>query len=449
MTILFIFRRDLRAQDNTGLNEAIRKSKELNTNVLGVFIFTPEQVQYNKFKSDTSVEFMMNCLEKLPVQTFYGSNLDVLAGIIKKISISHIFFNRDTTHYAIKRDKDIQKFCNNHEISCEMFQDYNLLDNLLDVKSLSDEYYTVYTPFMKKSKTFDIRQPKTEKVVWYTDRITSKYSIDLDKARKKFVEDPADNMLVTGGRLEAMNLLKRSTTEQKKYSNTRDKAYKSTTLLSAHIKFGTLSIREVYYHFKKNKMTGLIDQLFWNEYYDYLMLTLPKSKTIGGSNFKGKVIDWENDTSLFEKWKEGKTGFPFIDAGMRQINSEGYMHNRARMAVANFLVMILHIDWRWGEKYFATKLVDYDVAQNNGNWQWSTGVGVDRTGYTRIFNPFTQSKNHDDNCEYIKKYIPELKDVPNSAIHKWETEHTKYDNYVSPTVEYKERRQRAIEKFTN
>ena len=445
MTILFIFRRDLRTYDNTALNHAIQTKED----VLPIFIFTPEQVQENDYKSDNSVKFMINSLKSIHnLQCFYGTNIDVIVSLTKKLNITHIFFNTDTTHYAIKRDKQIEGFCNNSNIICKTYSDYNLVDILFDVKTGSDTYYSVFTPFLTKSKQLEVRLPESSsKPIWYDKHIKTKYQITLEEAERKFTKNASSNVLVHGGRNEAMKLLKQSLATQKKYKITRNQAYTRTTLLSAHIKFGTISIREAYYHFKKNNMIAIIDQLYWNEFYDYLMVTLPKKKTIGGSNFKGKSIQWDNDKENFDKWKAGQTGFPFIDAGMRQLNREGYMHGRARMAVANFLSMILLIDWRKGEKYFATKLIDYDIAQNNGNWQWSVGLGVDKTGYLRIFNPYTQSKRHDPDCLYIKKYVPELSDVPNEDIHKWEVKHKMHETYITPIVDYPERRKVALHRY--
>ena len=388
---------------------------------------------------------MINCLKELSnIHLFYGTNKDVLSELTATHNISHIIFNKDTTHYARKRDEDIQQLCSSSGIECIQVQDYNLLDNFDDVQTTTGGYYTVYTPFYNNASKLNVRKPTSSTLTnVYTQKIDSKYSTTLNDMLNEYVKELPKDILLNGGRSEGTKLLHKTKSEQAKYKKTREVASIRTSLLSAHIKFGTLSIREVFHYFKKYKFESLIMQLYWNEFYDYLMYYLPYDRTLGNSNFKEKKIQWENNSEYFKAWKNGKTGFPFIDAGMRQLNSEGYMHNRARMAVANFLSFILLIDWRKGEQYFAQKLIDYDPAQNNGNWQWSVGLGVDKTGYLRIFNPFNQSKNHDISCEYIKKYVPELKYVPNEHIHKWETEHVNYD-FCKPIVKYKERRAKAM-----
>lgn len=451
MSIIYIFRRDLRTKDNKGLNEAIKKAKDENLQIILIFIFTIEQVKNNDYKSDASVHFMINSLKQIPnLFCFYGTNEMILKYLFKKkdLDVKYLFFNKDTSHYARQRDRMIENLCNEYEVECFMIEDYNL-HPLESIRSSSDSYYTVYTPFYNKASQMNVDKPYTENFTnYFTNVINSKYLIKLDDAYTKFVSKKSNRYILKGGRSEGMALLLKTTIEQKEYEKTRNNASINTSLLSAHIKFGTLSIREVYYHFKKNAFSSLIGQLYWNEFYDLLMYNLPYSKTLGKSNFKDLKIKWKHNEKFFESWKSGNTGFPFIDAGMRQLNNEGWMHNRARMAVANFLSMVLHIDWRKGEKYFATKLIDYDVAQNNGNWQWSVGVGVDKTGYLRIFNPITQSKSHDPECEYIKKYIEELKNVPNEHIHKWDVHAKDYDIYAKPIVDYKEQRKTTLKLYS-
>ena len=193
------------------------------------------------------------------------------------------------------------------------------------------------------------------------------------------------------------------------------------------MKYGNISVREAY-HIMKNKLgieSDLIKQLIWKDFYAQLLYHNPK---VLGNALKPKYndIQWENNPTYLKKWKDGKTGFPIVDAGMRELNKTGYMHNRARLITASFLIKTLLIDWQKGEKYFAQKLTDYDPASNNGNWQWVASTGADSQPYFRIFNPWSQSKTHDSDCEYIKKWIPELEGIPNKSIHQWDKDCEKY-----------------------
>jgi deoxyribodipyrimidine photo-lyase len=211
---------------------------------------------------------------------------------------------------------------------------------------------------------------------------------------------------------------------------------KPTSELSSYIKFGCISIREVYHIFRSNR--DFIRQLFWRDFYANILFSFPY---VLGSAMKPNYnkISWHHNSKWFNAWCNGVTGFPIVDAGMRQLNETGYMHNRARLIVSSFLVKTLLIDWRYGERYFAKTLVDYDVANNNLNWQWSASTAVDSQPYFRIFSPWKQSVDYDKDCEYIKKWIPELLEVPNKDIHNWYKSCEKYKNkikYPKPIVDY-------------
>ena len=225
----------------------------------------------------------------------------------------------------------------------------------------------------------------------------------------------------------------------------------STSHLSAYIKFGCLSIREVYWAIidslgKENK---LIEQLFWREFYFYISYYFPQ--VLKGKNYNPKYdnIKWIKNNNLFLKWCNGETGYPVVDAGIRELNKTGYMHNRARLITSNFLNRMLGMDWRLGEKYFAIKLTDYDPSVNNGNWQWIASTGTDPKPYfQRLFNPIIQSEKFDKKAEYIKKWIPELKDIPPKDIHNWNTKFKNYENiYLNPIVEYKDAREKSVKMY--
>jgi deoxyribodipyrimidine photo-lyase len=449
---LFIFRRDLRITDNKGL----LKASEMCESIIPIFIFTPEQVtEKNSYKSNNSVNFMIESLIDLKLQinnsngkliTFYGSNTDILNYLIKDQDINCIFFNLDYTPYSIKRDTEIIELCKKNNISCITTHDQYLTppDSILNG---SGKPYEKFTPYYNKAKLTKVDKPEKYKKIKFINSVkVFKYTIGLEDAFNKFTKKNP-YVQIHGGRNEALKKLELSVKSQKDYTNTRDILKNYTSMLSAYIKFGCISIREVYNSFLEN--TDFLRELYWRDFYGSIVYNFPY--VIGNSQKeKYDKIVWKKSTKLFNLWCEGNTGFPVVDAGMRQLNTTGYMHNRCRMIVSSFLIKILHIDWRKGEKYFSQKLIDYDVASNNGGWQWSAGSGADSQQYNRIFNPFTQGYNYDQDCEYIKRWIPELKDVPNKDIHKWDTEYINYKNinYPSPIVDYKKEREKAIEIYT-
>jgi deoxyribodipyrimidine photo-lyase len=254
------------------------------------------------------------------------------------------------------------------------------------------------------------------------------------------------NVLVHGGRKNAMDQMKKAATNIKNYSKTHNDLGYSTSQLGAYIKFGCVSIREVYKVFRSKH--DFIRQLFWRDFYANVLYAFPH--VLGSSmNKKYNKIHWNNNSNWFKKWCDGETGYPVVDAGMRQLNKTGYMHNRARLIVASFLIKTLLISWEKGEKYFAQKLVDYDPANNNGNYQWVSGSGTDSQPYFRIFNPWRQAEEYDPQCEYIKTWIPELKDVPNKEIFNWETEWVNYKDikYPKPICNYEEQKKKCLKMY--
>jgi deoxyribodipyrimidine photo-lyase len=234
----------------------------------------------------------------------------------------------------------------------------------------------------------------------------------------------------------------------KNYSSSRNELDKPTSHLSAFIKFGNISIREVFYAFKSN--VAFIRQLYWRDFYGNILYEFPR---VIGHALKPKYdkIKWHHNERWFNAWCRGETGFPIVDASQRQLLQTGWTHNRGRMISSSILTKILLIDWRKGEQFYAQHLVDYDVGNNNGGWQWSAGTGSDAQPWFRYFNPYTQSKDHDPKCEYIKRWIHELKDVPNEDIHNWETEWVKYKDigYPKPICNYKEQREKSIKMYKN
>ena len=449
---LIIFRRDFRTVDNTALIEASRLCDEIYT----IFVFTPEQVSdKNKFKSDPAVGFMIGALKELDKQlgakggkllTFYGDNNEVVNECVKKWGIDSVFWNRDYTPYAKKRDNKLEKLCKKLNIECHISEDYYLhAPNTIFTGSGTP--YLKYTPYMNKAFAAGFPKPSSGKVKNLVGNHSGVSLFSLSEAFERFVGDELNDLEIpeTYQREKVLEIL-RDQREFKDYNETRNNLMVETTRLSAPIKFGVVSIREVAESFKKNK--GLLRQLVWRDFYAQILATNPE---VLGSAMKEQYnsLKWTGTTSHFNKWCEGKTGFPIVDAGMRELNETGYMHNRARLITASFLIKTLLVDWQKGEKYFAQHLVDYDPASNNGNWQWVASTGADSQPYFRIFNPWSQGKEHDPEAEYIKKWIPELREVPVKAIHKWEECWPLFRQcgYPKPIVDYKKQKEKALDMY--
>lgn len=448
---VFIFRRDLRIYDNIGLFNSIKESDI----VYPIFIFTPEQIDNNDYKSDNAVQFMIESLKelkkKLPELTFFhGNYMDVLKNIIKKKKINKIFCNKDYTNYSTKRDKDIEKLCIDNKIEfCH--NDDLLLYTPGNILNKSGEIYQKFTPFYNECLKHKISNSLLKINSSHMDKFKKIKNVDLSINKSKMDDfyKHNENINVNGGRINGLKVLK-ILENFKDYDTSRNDMSKVTTHLSAYIKFGCLSIREVF--LKLRKLFGLNDplirQLIWREFYYHLGYGFPDRF---GKALKPKYdnIKWRKNTKHLNAWKKGETGFPIVDACMKQINTTGYMHNRGRLIVASFLVKNLGIDWREGEKYFAQSLVDYDVLVNNGNWQWVSGSGADSQQYIRVFNPSLQAEKFDKEAKYIKKWLSNLSEIPNKELFYWQDYHNNYNlkdiNYVKPIIDYKESKKEVME----
>ena len=448
---LFIFRRDLRIIDNNGLNLLNDKCK----NIFTIFIFTPEQVgNGNKYKSDNSVQFMIESLQDLASQiskagghlyTFYGHNDTVVADCIKAWNINLVCFNLDITPYAKERDSKIIKMCEHMKTYVMYDYDYYLHQPGTIVNG-SGEPYQKFTPYYQSALKKKVDAPAGDRKIHFSNsssHIPNK--ITLDQALKRFTKVNPD-ILVHGGRVNAIKQIRIASKNIIKYSKTHNDLTKPTSQLSAYIKFGNISIREVYKIFRTKH--DFIRQLYWRDFYAGVLYSFPR---VLGHALKPKYdkVHWHHNNNWFKAWCDGETGFPIVDAGMRQLNATGYMHNRARLIVASFLIKTLLIDWKEGEKYFASKLTDYDPASNNGNWQWCSSSGADSQPFFRIFNPWRQTEEYDPDCEYIKTWIPELKDVPNKDILNWEIEYVTYKDikYPKPICDYKEQKDKVLSMY--
>jgi deoxyribodipyrimidine photo-lyase len=449
---LFIFRRDFRLYDNTGLNYAMTHFN----NIIPIFIFTPEQITTkNKYISSNSLQFLVESLNELDndlkkynskLHIFYGDNITILNKIKSIIKIDNIIENMDYTPYAIIRSNDIKKI---EDINYILIQDY-LLSNIGELNKKNGDPYLIYTPFYNNSKKYIVKKPVNNKInnLIYLEILNNIPTINYNKFLNY-----NKNIIYNGGRKNGLFNLN-NIKNLSNYNSDRNTLSISTSLLSAYIKYGCISIREVYWKIKDiyNIENELLSQIYWREFYFYIIYYFPNM--LKGYNFNSKFdnIKWINNINHFKKWCNSQTGFPIVDACMKELIITGYMHNRGRLITSNFLNRILGIDWRKGEQYFANQLVDYDPSINNGNWQWIASVGVDPKPFSqRLFNPWIQSKKFDNDCIYIKKWLPELKDIPSKHLHQWDVYCTNYDlkkiNYCCPIVDYKSERQRSLKQY--
>lgn len=436
---IFIFRRDLRRFDNPALMTALETSQR----VIPIFIFDPRQIKNNSYKSNSSIQFMIESLLDLEKQLaekngklyyYTGHAENVILRILQQKKIDAVFYNYDYTPFSKRRDFAIEDICAKKNVAVHGMHD-SLLLNPKSMLKPNGRPYKIFTPFYLASKKIKIPLP-------VTNRYNNYYTGPLPLSTNKITGIPylANNPHVDakGGSRQGRILLKNAL-KIKSYAKNHDfPAKNSTTHLSPHLKFNTVSIREVYHTLKSSKKAqGILRQLYWRDFFTFVGYYFPH--VFGHAyDYDLENIPWENDSGWFSRWCLGETGFPIVDAAMRQLNTTNYMPNRCRLITASFLVKDLLIDWRWGEKYFATKLVDYDPAVNNGNWQWVAGTGCDAQPYMRIFNPWIQQKKFDPDCAYIKQMIPELADVPNKIIHNWDNPkyHHLASGYFPPMVKH-------------
>lgn len=384
--------------------------------MIPLFIFDNVQIdtKQNKYFGEPSFAFLIESLVDLetqlkkhnaPLHVVQGIYADIVESLITKDSIDAVFVNKDYTPFARKHDGAINDVCKKHGVPFVRADDYTLAP-IETLKTGNNTPYSVFTPFMKKAIEHRVPKPQENKYThYYTSSVHTK-TVSLDDYIKKDLK----KSICKGGRAEALSALKR-TDYLKTYKTNRDiPSQNGTSQLSPHHKFGTISIRETYYHAKQNTASEqFIAELYWRDFYLHIAYHFPH--VFKGAFLPwGDAIKWQNNVEHFEAWKAGKTGIPIVDAGMRQLAHTGWMHNRVRMIVASFLAKNMLINWQWGEQYFATQLVDYDPASNNGAWQWSASVGADPRPL-RIFNPYTQTQKYDPNAAYIHTWVPELQSV--------------------------------------
>ena len=421
---LFWFRRDLRLIDNHGLYEALKSELP----VLPIFIFDTNILDKLENKEDKRVDFIFQALEKLneylekqgkSIQIFYGKPLEIYENLSQQYEIGNVFCNEDYEPYAIKRDQNIKDFLASKNINFYQFKDQVIFQKDEIVKA-DGKPYTVYTPYSRQwllkfndqNLEFFASEKKLENLLNIEKQNITLENIGFKKTNYLF-ETPKINLEIL-----------------EKYHETRNLPTKETSQMSVHLRFGTISTRKLVKLASELNDNTYLKELIWREFFMQILWHFPK---VIHHSFKEKYdnIAWENNEELFQKWCEGKTGYPIVDAGMRELNETGLMHNRVRMVCASFLTKHLLTDWRIGEAYFAEKLMDYDLSANNGNWQWSAGSGCDAAPYFRVFNPEEQQKKFDPDFKYIKKWVKEFR---TSRYHK-------------PIIEHKFARERALKKY--
>lgn len=449
---VFMFRRDLRLQDNLGLLAAL----EAADTVIPLFNFDPRQInrEQNEYFTEPGFYFLLNSLQELSddlkkrdrkLFLTEAKAHETVSNLIANDAVDAVFVNRDYTPFSLERDEKIKQICEKNNVAFHSCHDIALAE-IEDIRTNQGKVYMVFTPFMKKAMEQPVPEPRRNNFDNY-------YSGNLKTATVKLSDYQADvsryNLPVRGGRDEALKML-RENDYLTNYADTRNlPAIDGTSKLSAHHKYGTISIRETYHMTKqaRGSHTNFVSELYWRDFYLYISFHFPKV-------FKESFLEWatnikwENDQEQFTAWCEGKTGVPMVDAGMRELNNTGWMHNRSRMIVASYLTKNLLIDWRWGEKYFAKHLVDYDPSQNNGGWQWSASTGADPRPI-RIFNPFTQAQKYDPDAVYIKKWIPELAAVEDSKLTNGKVRdyNELAPKYPSPLVDQTETFHRAMKTY--
>lgn len=422
---IFWFRRDLRLTDNAGLYHALKSGQQ----ILPIFIFDTHILSKLENKHDLRVNFIHLSLIKLKQQLKeLGSDILILHGepeeiwkkLIEDYDIEQVYTNEDYEPYAIDRDNKVKTILEQQNIGLFKYKDHCIF-RYDEVLKDDGKPYTVYTPYSRKWKeklnSFYLKSYPNEHYFKYFIKdvnfiLPSLNDLGFHFEDYKFPADTATFKII------------------KEYKENRDfPAINGTSKLSLHFRFGTISIREKARKAKELSETWL-NELIWRDFYIQIMAHFPH---VVKSAFKPNYdnIEWRNDVNEYKKWCEGNTGYPIVDAGMRELNETGFMHNRVRMIVSSFLTKHLLIDWRWGEAYFAEKLLDFELASNNGGWQWAAGSGVDAAPYFRIFNPQLQTQRFDDKMEYIKKWVTEI----NTS------------KYPAPMVEHSFARNRCLEVY--
>jgi len=420
-------RRDLRLEDHAALYHALQEGR----GVLPLFIFDTDILNVLEDAGDARVTFLYKTILELKrrledwgssLLVKHGKPLEVFKELIPGYRVGKVYFNGDYEPYARERDTEVARWLYQQGVEVEEFKDQVIFEKEEVVKP-DGAPYKVFTPYMRRWK-----QTLEEKGL-------PDYSLEgLFSGFHKTAPLPAPSLESMGFQMAGISYPSAELSEGviRQYDQNRDyPALNGTTRLGIHLRFGTLSIRPAVARALELNET-LLNELIWREFYMMILWHFPR---VVDRSFKPAYDDiaWRNDLSDFEAWTQGMTGYPMVDAGMRQLNATGYMHNRARMVTASFLTKHLLIDWRWGESYFAERLLDYELASNNGGWQWASGSGCDAAPYFRIFNPWRQAERFDPQKRYINQWVPERKK----------------DSYPAPVVDHATARERALQVYKN
>ena len=423
---IFWLRRDLRLEDNPGLFQALKS----DIPVLPVFIFDKNILDGLEDKSDRRVQFIHRALVKLDkrlrsvgssLTVYHSTPMEAFRELVRLYRIENVFLNGDYEPYADHRDAEIEEFLRSQSIGFRKFKDHVIFEKS-EILKPDGSPYKVFTPYSRawkeKLNDSDLKSNPAEKYFanffqYSTGKIPSIEELGFSKSAIEFPEMEIDDKLI------------------KIYDQSRNiPSENGTSKMGVHLRFGTISVRQlVRAAIKLNDI--YLNELIWREFFQMILWQFPQ---VGkGESFRKEFdqIKWRNNEKEFEIWCKGETGYPIVDAGMRELNETGFMHNRVRMVTASFLCKHLLIDWRWGEAYFAEKLLDFELASNNGNWQWVAGCGCDAAPYFRVFNPLLQAKKFDPDNKYIRKWVPESEDV----------------GYAEPIVEHEFARQRCLEAY--
>ncbi len=422
---IFWFRRDLRLHDNKALFHALQSEEK----ILPIFIFDIDILKKIP-KDDARISFIYSELKAMnthlesfgtEIKMFHGNPKEVFKSLMKNYTIVKVFTNHDYEPYAIKRDLDIKKLVSSNKIDFQTYKDQVIFERN-EITKKDGKPYVVYTPYSRKwLEKYETDKPENYPSEDLLDRLYKKTKSEtLTLSDIGFIETniPIKNYIFNSRIIN-------------EYEETRNfPALDNTSKLGPHLRFGTVSVRQMVSRADAHENKIFLKELIWREFFMQILWHFPETHK---NSFKSKYdrIIWRNNEKEFQKWCEGNTGYPMVDAGMRQLNKTGFMHNRVRMLVGSFLCKHLLIDWRWGEAYFAEKLHDYEMSSNVGNWQWVAGTGVDASPYFRIFNPTSQIQKFDKELKYIQKWVPDFQEI----------------TYPSPMVDHKFARERCLKTY--